>query len=179
MSERRGDFIVTFTGRQFWPLDPDPNEINEVDVAHALSNLCRFTGHVSSFYSIAEHCCHVHDAAQPENKLWGLLHDAAEAYLGDVARPTKHAMVGFGPAYEVAERRVMRAVKERFGLEGDQPEEIHLLDNRVLENERMALMPDVLGRSWTGAKPLRGLQIHAWTPPTAKREFLRRFGRLV
>lgn len=178
MSERRGDFILTYTGVRFWPIDPRPEEVNIADIAHALANLCRYTGHVSRFYSVAEHSCHVADCAPREDALWGLLHDATEAYIGDLARPIKHSDAGFGEAYQVAERRLMRAICIRFELPSRMPESVATFDDRVLETEAHALMPP-LGRSWTGRAKVEGLEVAGWTPKRAEREFLRRFHNLT
>src|SRR3972149_10211945 len=127
--ERRGDFILTYSGRRFWPLDPRPEDVVVEDIAHALGNLCRFTGHTSRFYSVAEHSVHVSDSASAPNKLWGLFHDASEAYLGDLARPTKQAQAGFGLAYRRVERRLMRAICDRFELSLTEPLEVLSLDD--------------------------------------------------
>ena len=81
---RNGSWLQTYTGIQFWPLDPRPEEIDIQDIAHALSLLCRFNGHCQRFYSVAEHSVHVSTILAPEFGLWGLLHDAAEAYLSDI-----------------------------------------------------------------------------------------------
>ena len=60
MSKRsRGSWAQTFTGRQFFPLDPDPQDIDIVDIAHSLAMQCRYNGHTDRFYSVAEHCVHV------------------------------------------------------------------------------------------------------------------------
>ena len=113
-------FIGTFSGLRFWPLDPNPEKILIADIAHALAHQCRFGGHASKFYSVAEHSVHVSQLCLPEDALWGLLHDASEAYLVDLPRPLK-LLPEFAP-YREAERRLQRAVALRFGLPPDQPE---------------------------------------------------------
>ena len=70
-------FIGTFSGLRFWPLDPNPEKILIDDIAHALAHQCRFGGHASRFYSVAEHSVHVSRLCLPEHALWGLLHDVA------------------------------------------------------------------------------------------------------
>ena len=113
-------WIQTFTGRQFWPLEPRADEIFIEDIAHHLSNLCRFTGACRSFYSVAQHSVLVSLCAPPgENPLWGLLHDASEAYLIDVARPVKRSAALVG--YRVAEARMMEVICECFGLPTTEP----------------------------------------------------------
>lgn len=180
MSERRGSYIMTYSGRQFWPLDPRAEEIDVEDVAHALSNLCRYTGHVREFYSVAEHSCYVADLVSPTSRLWGLLHDAPEAYLGDLASPTKHASADFAPAYRRAEARLERAVAERFGLPLDVPAIVKTYDSRVLETEAAQLMPPIPGRkTWLGYSQVPDLRIACWSPRRARREFLRRYEELI
>src|ERR1700722_9509595 len=89
------DYITTYTGKIFRPLHPDAVDICIEDIAHALSMQCRFTGHSREFYSVGDHCLWVSDVAaelgRPEDALWGLLHDASEAYLHDIASPIKRA----------------------------------------------------------------------------------------
>jgi hypothetical protein len=70
--------ITTFSDVRFWPLLPNPDDIRIEDIAHALSNQCRFAGHAREFYSVAEHCVRVSQLCRPEEALWGLLHDASE-----------------------------------------------------------------------------------------------------
>ena len=110
--------ILTFTGRMVDPCNPDPADIDIEDVAHALSHLCRFTGHASTFYSVAQHSLFVsnwlaHRGAKPVLQLAGLLHDASEAYLGDLNTPAKLQLRD----YQLAEGRVQQAVAEAFGLD--------------------------------------------------------------
>lgn len=86
---RRGDWMQTFSGRQFWPCDPRADEVCIEDIAHALSMQCRFAGHVRKFYSVAEHCVRASWIVPDRFKLAALLHDAAEAYVVDLPRPIK------------------------------------------------------------------------------------------
>ena len=112
------DWIQTYTGRRFHPLAPRADELDLVDIAHALSLNCRFNGHCRCFYSVAEHCVRVADILPPELALWGLLHDAAEAYLADVPRPAKQQM----PQFVAAEDRLLRVIVEHFGLSWPMPD---------------------------------------------------------
>lgn len=109
-SRLRGDWIQTYSGRAFYPLAPYPQDVCIEDIAHALSQLCRFGGHCRRFYSVAEHSVLLSRVVVPEFQLWALLHDASEAYLVDVPRPIKKQL----PAYVEAERRVMAAICARF-----------------------------------------------------------------
>ncbi len=133
------DWIQTFTGRKFYPLRPRAEDVDIEDIAQALSNICRFTGHTTCFYSVAQHSVHVSANCPPEVALWGLLHDASEAYLADVARPVKRTPEF--AHYKVIERRVMEAICERFELHSPiEPEEVKVADNRMLATEARDLM---------------------------------------
>jgi len=132
------EWIQTYTGRAFWPLAPRPEDIDLADIAHALALKCRFTGHVREHYSVAEHSVHVSRLVPPEDAFWGLLHDASEAYLPDVARPVKPRMIGF----RRIEDRVMRAIAKRFGLRWPMPASVHKADLVALRTERRDLMAE-------------------------------------
>jgi len=81
--QREGNWFQTYTGKQFYPLDPRPEDIDLDDIVHHLSHLCRFNGGTREFYSVAQHSVIVADALPDDFKLWGLLHDAAESFLAD------------------------------------------------------------------------------------------------
>lgn len=173
---RRGDWMQTFTGRAFYPLDPRVDDIVPADIAHALSLICRYGGHVLRFLSVAEHCVLMSYAVAPENALWALLHDATEAYVGDMVRPLKRSM----PAYRAAEDRLMAVICERFGLDPDCPAEVKIADTRILIDERSALMAPS-HRPWTtldGLEPL-GVKVEGWSPRDAECEFLARLEQLT
>ena len=173
MTERKGDWIQTFTGRQFWPLDPRVEEIDIRDIAHSLSMQCRFNGHCSKFYSVAEHSVLISWAASPENKLTALLHDATEAYLCDLPRPVKHSV----PGYKEAEAVVEKVIAERFGTMSPFPDEVHELDHRICLDERNALMPTLpapWGPPFDRLEPI-GTPIYNWKPDLAEMWFLHMF----
>lgn len=132
----RGDWIQTFSGRQFFPLDPRPEDIFFDDIAHGLSLLCRFGGQCERFYSVAEHSYHVSTQVALESAKWGLLHDAAEAYIGDMLRPTKRML----PDYRKIEQRIQEAIAIRFGLDPVMPNAVAIADQRILMDEKAILM---------------------------------------
>lgn len=174
-SRRKGDWMQTYLGWQFWPLDPRADEVAIVDIAHALSMQCRYGGHCHRFYSVAEHCCHISDACPPEHALWGLLHDASEAYISDVIRPIKAHLAN----YQAIEARLMECICERFGLPVEQPAIVSELDQRILGNECISLMsPTPAPWHYTG-EPLPDLWLPCWTQLDAADQFLRRFKRLA
>ncbi len=177
----RGSWMQTFTGRQFFPLDPRAEEIDPVDIAHALSLICRYGGHTRRFYSVAEHCWLMSYAVAPEHALWALLHDATEAYVGDMVRPLKHHL----PEYQAAEARVWAAIALRFGLrELDalppaMPAEVKEADNRILLDERAALLT-APPAAWQqdDLEPL-GVDVRGVSPEIAEWRYKTRLTELV
>lgn len=169
---RRGDWMQTFSGFQFWPLDPRANEIHIVDIAHALSMQCRYAGHCLRFYSVAEHSVHLARYVSPKNAMWALLHDASEAYLVDVPRPVKPDLTN----YKQIEAKVMAEVCKRFGLSPEMPAEIHEADGAIIGDERANMAPCVAPWYSTGG-PL-GIRLAYWTPEQAESAFLATFERL-
>jgi len=81
MNEYDGHWVNTYTGKHFHYLDPQPEEIDIIDIAHSLSLTCRYGGHCKQFYSVGDHSIRVAEIVPDELKLRALLHDAAEAYL--------------------------------------------------------------------------------------------------
>jgi len=173
MVDRNGGWMVTVSGRQFWPLDPRAEEVEIEDIAHALSNICRFGGHVTRFYSVAQHCILVAACVPKEDQQWGLLHDAAEAYMGDMVRPIKRFM----PNFKEAEDRLLRVIGERFGLTWPMPESVHVADDLVLGSEARDLMPGLCEyeRRETAPKSLKVDPLH---PDMARDLYLDTFRRL-
>jgi len=137
MSEvRKGDWIKTWSGRQFWPMDPKVEDVNILDIAHSLSNLCRYGGHVNRFYSVAEHSIHIASRLQNEGYdkqiiKWALLHDATEAYCADVPRPLKN----FLPDYMKIEEGISKVIIEKYNMLPDMPDIVKEYDDRITLNE--------------------------------------------
>lgn len=173
-STRKGDWIQTFTGVAFYPLDPRPNEIHIRDIAHALSMQCRYGGHARYFYSVAEHCILLSQAVPPELALAALMHDAAEAYLVDVPRPIKSSLTGYREIEAVLEA----SIAMRFSLADPCPALVKEYDTRILNNERSALMSPA-PREWLPCgDPLPGVRIIGLQQARAETMFLRRFEEL-
>lgn len=169
----RGDWIQTATGRQFWPMDPRPNEVFLDDIAHALSLLCRFGGHCLRFYSVAEHSVLLSRAAPRPYKKWALLHDASEAYVVDVPSPIKPALVGYKPL----EQRVMQAIALRFNLHLGLPDIVKKLDRAILMDEQRQNMA-ASAVAWSNSVEPLGVVLQFWDPERARAEFLREFETL-
>lgn len=174
MRIRMGDWMQTYTGIQFWPLDPRPEEIVLEDIAHALSMQCRFAGHVNDFYSVAQHSVLVSRHVPPEDAAWGLMHDAAEAYLQDMIRPLKRGE--YGHYYRRAEKFLLSAICDRFGLTRIEPVSVEIADQRALMTEARDLLkpppaPWGISQSAGNPDPFPGA-IFPWPPHVAKRRFL-------
>lgn len=157
-------------------LNPDPAAINPWDIAQALSRQARFGGHGRSFYSVAEHSVNAHrlavlDGLDPAVRRLVLLHDAAEAYLGDVVLPLKRHL----PDYARIESRMQAAIAERFSLPDDAGSWDHVkrVDLQMLALEKAALMP--AAGVWPGLPSpprVRGILIVGYSPEHARRNLL-------
>lgn len=170
-------WMCTHGGRQFYPFAPRAQDVAITDIAHALSNICRYTGHVAQFYSVAQHCVYVSTLVHPAIALEGLLHDASEAYLSDLARPVKP----FVPQYKEFEERIEEQIAIRFGLRWPWPEDVKRADNEILRFEIHSLMPPTLQARW----PLEMYQYRTFVPieplppHEARQLFMQRYYRLI
>lgn len=117
--------LITYTGKLLDAENPLPEDISIVDIAHALGNLCRFSGNTSTFYSVAQHSIRVSEVVPLRHQLQALLHDATEAYVADVPKPIK-AMC---PDYQEVEATFWKAIAARFDL----PLELHPLVKKADE----------------------------------------------
>jgi hypothetical protein len=173
---RHGDFMQTYTGRKFWPMDPRANEVCIRDIAHSLSLQCRYAGHCRRFLSVAEHSVliarWVRGQTDAQTALWGLLHDASEAYLVDIPRPVKPYLTN----YKEAEAKVMAAVCQRFGLPLEMPAAVHEADERIIADE----LVNLVRMQWHARHddPL-GVRLMYWSPAEAEEEFLETFKALT
>lgn len=170
----RGDWMQTYTGRKFYPYDPRPEDIDILDIAHALAMTCRFGGHSKHHYSVAQHSVLVAEQASPANALRALMHDAPEAYIGDLVRPLKHdaRMATFMDAEEIVELAICNKFDLPFPIVN---REIKALDDRILLDERDQVMT-VSDHDWNlpDITPL-GVEIEVWSPETARWKFLQAF----
>lgn len=131
-------WLNTATGRRFNFLAPKPEDVDIVDIAISLGNQCRYAGHTRHHYSVAMHSviiAHTLDrlGCDAGAVAWGLMHDAAEAYVTDVPWPLKAA--GLVDGLRDVERNVMRVICQRFGLEGPEPDIVKALDLEILDIE--------------------------------------------
>lgn len=169
-------WIQTYTGRRFTPTNPMAEAIVIQDIAHALSLQCRFSGHCNYAYSVAQHSVLVSYICDDADALFGLLHDATEAYLVDIPSPLKRS--GLFDAYKAFETKMQVAVSKRFGLPEQEPASVKRADKIMLATEARDLMPNIRS-DWTNEyKPLP-FKIEQWTPTQAETAFLERFNELI
>lgn len=160
--QRKGDFVITASGTHFWPLDAHPDEIKIEDIAHALAQVTRWTGNAPIRHSVALHCIHVsyraealaaatadavnvsvllNTATQRVFGLTGLLHDASEAYLSDIAKPIKPLLDNY---YSI-EAGLQRAIGEKFAVQLEPlPQIVMQADLDLLVTEASIFFPDEL-----------------------------------
>lgn len=166
-------YLTTFTGKLVDPANLRASEISIVDIAHSLSNQCRFGGHCSTFYSVAQHSIRVAEHLDHHQQLVGLLHDATEAYLMDLPRPLKLIL----PGYAEQEKKVWEAIAEAFKINVQIPPEVVQADNMALRAEWQELMnaplPDAL-RRYPALLPDQTM-----SPAESKAEFLRLYYELT
>src|SRR3990167_2440333 len=164
-------WIQTYTGRVHDLEHPDPAHLDLRDIAHALSQINRFTGHTKKPYSVAQHCVLVSRMLSPELKLCGLMHDAAEAYIADINSPLKRLL---GESYASIEREHEQAIATRWGLPHPWPLAVKVVDTRLMLTE----VRDLLGPSpqaWqVDAEPYAPdvLTVVPWTAREAEERWL-------
>jgi hypothetical protein len=167
--------IMLASGREFDLLNPQESVFDVHDIAHSLANTCRFTGHCERFYSVAQHSLMV-SLIVPEEWAWeGLLHDAAEAIIGDVAKPLKNLI----PDYRRVEQRIEEVIFGYFGIAPKLPACVKQGDTVMLHTEQRDLM-GAGTRVWTfeSHQPL-STRIIPMSPEHAKVAFLQRYEELA
>lgn len=157
-------WIQSYTGRRMVLEAPDPAQIDLEDIAHALSQVCRFGGHSKHHYSVAQHSLLVSQLVRGDLHRHGLLHDAAEAYIGDLVTPLKK-IPGLRAIYLALEDRWLAAIGERFGLGTDLtndnlPPPVKFADFQALVTERR----DVLSAPPEGVTECEWLHVPEGTP---------------
>lgn len=176
-------WIQTYSGKKFWPLNPRPEDVDILDIAHALSNKCRFTGHCDRFYSVAQHSIAVYrsfstaqENANNDAFMLSLLHDAAEAYMPDIASPIKAHI----PGIPEMEDKILKCIVERFGINADNItkddlEKIASVDRYMLYSEAFWLMPRKAGDWGFGNMERKPTPVIPVVPTIAESEFLASF----
>ncbi|RUV05228.1 hypothetical protein EOB36_00705 [Mesorhizobium sp. M6A.T.Cr.TU.017.01.1.1] len=169
-----GPTIMLRSGAILDFLDPWSSEFTIDDIAHGLSLICRYSGQCDRFYSVAEHCVHVSEVAK-DHAYAALMHDAAEAFVGDVTRPLKQLL----PAYKAIESDVEIAICNRFYVPYPIPDAVKKADLRVLAAEQAQIMP-AGADGWAQAAGVipAEITVKSYPPSEAKAIFLQRFERL-
>ncbi len=148
------------SGAYFDLADPQPDQFTFADIAGALAKICRFGGQCERFYSVAEHSWHCAKQAETdglplETQQAALLHDAAEAFIGDMVKPLKVMM----PDYRAVEERVERAIAEKFTIDFDREQySVRKIDHEMLIAERRALFSKD-SVTWTGEADVRAINV--------------------
>lgn len=157
------DSIRTRSGLYVNVFEPHEDMIDINDIAHALSMIPRFGGHMPKFYSVAQHCCLVSSWLQNSHMLCGLLHDSSEAYLMDIPSPIKRKLTN----YKEIENGLMILIANKFQFQYPFPEEVKIQDQRMLKFEWNLLMIE------------DDQEFEYWTPSEAKLKFLKVFEELT
>lgn len=168
--------ILTASGNYFHFLLPERNAVLVTDIAHALSNVCRFGGHTREFYSVAQHSVLASEIVAPEFALAALFHDATEAYIGDVTRPLKNLL----PDYRAIEARLHADIFRKLGLPEELPAEVKTADLILLATEQRDLMPEH-NDVWAVIAGVDALpdSIVPWSAVEAEEYFLERYRELA
>lgn len=167
--------ITLVNGDYFDLLNPESYSFDISVIAHALSNICRYTGHSNRFYSVAEHSVLVSRSVPSDLALCGLLHDASEAFVGDVSSPLKRLL----PEYQRIEDRIQGCIAKAFGLPYPFPSEVHTADKVVYATERREVAAGTDTLWYTEFKPDPGLTVVGWRPEAAKDLFLERYKEIT
>jgi len=179
MTKRRGDWMITVSGRRFYPLDPRPDDLDWNDVGHHLSRLCRYGGAVEDWYTVAEHsalmCDHFLAIGDPDAARYAIVHDGPEAYIGDLIRPIKPDI----PAFRDIEAPIEIMMLDMLGLPPELPTVIKIADALIIGDERQQLFrADILARARWVVDGTLGVTCRRWDRDQARQEWLIRFRAL-
>lgn len=169
-----GPTILLRSGAYFDFEEPGASEFTIGDIANGLSNICRFTGQCRLFYSVAEHSIHASRIVPKEFAFEALMHDAPEAFIGDIAKPLKELL----PDYQRIEDKVERVVLGRFGLSLPMSAAVKTADMKMLKAEQNQAMRNA--DVWPAIADLDSARVtlRFWSPHVAKSKFLHRFAEL-
>lgn len=172
-------YIATYTGKKFFLLEPRLEDIDIIDIAHALALQCRWTGHSKFHYSIAQHSYYCSFIGPDKEAFDRLMHDAPEAYISDLNRPLKH-FTEAGVAYRRQEAVIQKAIAERFGFSIIEPPSVKLADNTMLYAEKKQIINCNFeeAEKWESYEGNQDVIIESWTTDQAEKMFLSRFQEL-
>ncbi len=171
-------WFFTYSGIKFDLLNPTQDMIDIEDIAHALSMQCRWNGHCKYFYSLAEHSYHTSYLVPEKLALHALLHDAAEAYCGDLITPLKDQL----PNFKKIEHKILHLIFDCFGVQNS-PEDkmqIKFADGRMIPTEAYQIIPNSESYEWLKDFPPRAqIDLEMWNPIISKGMFMNRFYEVV
>ena len=176
-STRIGNWTPLYSGRRIWLQDPRPQDIDLRDIAHALSNVCRYGGHSIKKYSVAQHCVLGSQMIDGQYAKYFLFHDAAESYLGDIITPVKRLI---GPLYDPLEETLMGAISKKFNFSMDlkATSAVKNIDLVMLATEIRDVTTSKVLREVTH-QPSKVLKIEDfWSPERAEQLFLNQASEL-
>lgn len=168
------NWMATYTGKAFHFDEMDPDSICIEDIAHALSNICRFSGHCPRHYSVAQHSMLVASLCPENMRLTALLHDATEAYIGDMVTPLKRII----PEFKDYEEALWFIIALKFKIQIDIPEEVHQADAAALSIEAKYLMgvnPELWGLQPAAKTFSSEFGVEKMSPKQAEKLFLKEY----
>lgn len=176
--ERTTDYqglLQTWSGRTLDLRNPQPEQICAADIAAGLSRVCRWNGQCSRFYSVAQHSIHVAALVSKENRLAALLHDAPEAYIGDLSRPLKQIC----PEFRLFEAKLWAVIAAKYGVDKELPADVKAADDVLLVTEARDLMPYYKDMRLPPNVAELKEPIEAWDPAGARGIWLAKFRRFT
>ena len=170
------NLVQTHSGKKVNVHYPVADQICIEDIAHALAHICRFGGHAKFFYSVAQHAVEVSMVCPQDEALVGLLHDATEAYLGDLVKPVKNLCQD----YQILEYRMWLVIAEHFNVGAHIPHGVKVADQRMLATERKQVFKHYVtwGVGMDEVEPYKDIKITSWGPRKAKAAFMAAYRRL-
>lgn len=177
-------WISLLSGAKFNYNKPEESDVTIEDLASALSNICRYSGHLPRFYSVAQHLVNTSRIVKPEYAYTALMHDTAEAFTNDLPTPLKWAL----PIFKDLETSIESAMSKRFGFQFPYPPEIKEADSVMLILEKRHIKEDT--SVWPAYEKFEKelikheddyldlVNLDSWQPRRAKREFLERYEEL-
>jgi hypothetical protein len=171
---RLGYYMSVFTGGRYFPCDPRVSEIHIADIAHGLANQCRFNGQTRRFYSVAEHSVLASYIVPMEDRFEALMHDAAEAYVGDMIRPLKMIPELRKPFTAIEELNEI-AIAERYELRFPRPKSVKVADEAMVTLEMRENLTGDAGDHLHDNSNVAAITLKYWSPDDAELVFLERF----
>lgn len=172
-------WIGLLSGAQMNYNYPEKSDVTLDDLASALSNICRFSGHLPAFYSVAQHLVNTSRIVDPRFAFDALMHDTAEAFTNDLPTPLKWAF----PVFKELEERIECAMANKFGFNYPYDDAVKQADTEMLILEKLYVKKD--DQVWPHYERIKvdhllGLvDLKPWQPCRAKREFLERHEELT